>query len=83
VNSLFHETKSSTMDMCILILAIFLDNMKSPSSMRNGRFHPPKCRGKSKFPPCNVFFLLLAHIFLHMWSTLDWLLHMWSTLDWL
>jgi hypothetical protein len=20
--------------------------MKSPSSMRNGRFHPPKCRGK-------------------------------------
>jgi hypothetical protein len=20
--------------------------MKSPSSMRNGRFHPPKCKGK-------------------------------------
>jgi hypothetical protein len=20
--------------------------MKSPSSMKNGRFHPPKCRGK-------------------------------------
>jgi hypothetical protein len=24
----------------------FLKKMKSPSSMRNGRFHPPKCRAK-------------------------------------
>jgi hypothetical protein len=119
----------------------FWKKMKSPSSMRNGRFHPSKCRGKvqkmevlythspkiqgqspnflttpkkkkvnqkiakkgggrelpvvyqttghdrratssrlpllrgcPKCPPCKIFLLLPAHLFLHMWSTLaSWL----------
>jgi hypothetical protein len=25
---------------------VFWKKVKCPSSMRNGRFHPPKCRGK-------------------------------------
>jgi hypothetical protein len=38
-------------DMKVLVYFNFSKNkfgkkMESPSSMRNGRFHPPKCRGK-------------------------------------
>jgi hypothetical protein len=37
-------------DMKVLVYSnfslSFLNKMKFPSSMRNGRFHPSKCRGK-------------------------------------
>jgi hypothetical protein len=51
VNSLFHETKVPIVDMKVQVYSKFSNNkiwkkMKSPSSMRNGKFHPPKCRGK-------------------------------------
>jgi hypothetical protein len=51
VISLFHETKIPTMDMKVQVYSKFKKNkvwkeMKSPRSMRNGSFHPPKCRGK-------------------------------------
>jgi hypothetical protein len=51
VISLFHETKIPTMYMKVQVYSKFSKNkirkqMKSPSSMRIGRFHPPKCRGK-------------------------------------
>jgi hypothetical protein len=49
--SLFHETKIPMVDMKVRVSSKFSKNkiwkkMKSPSSMRNGRFHTPKCRGK-------------------------------------
>jgi hypothetical protein len=38
------------MDMMVHVYSNFNQKnwkkMKSPSSMRNGRFHPPKCKGK-------------------------------------
>jgi hypothetical protein len=48
---IFHETKIPIVDMKVLVYSKFNKNkickkMKSPSSMKNGRFHPPKCRGK-------------------------------------
>jgi hypothetical protein len=50
INSLFHETKIPTMDMKVQEYFNFNQknwkNRKFPSSMRNGRFHPPKYRGK-------------------------------------
>jgi hypothetical protein len=51
VNSLFYKTFISMVDMKILVYSNFSKNkfwekMNSPSSMRNGRFHPSKCRGK-------------------------------------
>jgi hypothetical protein len=51
VNSLFHETKIPTVDMKIHVYFNFSKTIwkkiKSPSSMRDGRFHPSKCRGKA------------------------------------
>jgi hypothetical protein len=49
VNSIFHYTKIILVDMKVLVYSNFSKKwkkMKSLSSMRNGRFHPPKCRGK-------------------------------------
>jgi hypothetical protein len=51
VISLFHETKIPTVDMKVEVYSKFSKNkiwkkMKSPSSMKNGRFDTPKCRGK-------------------------------------
>jgi hypothetical protein len=50
-NFLFHWTKIPIVDMKVQMYSKFGKNkiwkkMKSPSSMKNGRFHPPKCRGK-------------------------------------
>jgi hypothetical protein len=58
--------------------------MKSPSSMRNGRFHPSKCRSKVqktrketlKGLSSNLL-ILVAYLFGLMWSTLvGWLQHL-------
>jgi hypothetical protein len=51
MNSLFHWTKIPMVDVKVLVYFNFSKNTfwkktKSPSSMRNGRFHPSKCRGK-------------------------------------
>jgi hypothetical protein len=51
VISLFHDSEISMVDMKVYVYSRFSKNkiwkkMKSPSSMRNGRFHPPKCRFK-------------------------------------
>jgi hypothetical protein len=50
VKPLYHETKIPTVDMKVMIYYNFSKKVwkksKPPSSMRNGRFHPPKCRGK-------------------------------------
>jgi hypothetical protein len=51
VNSLFHETKIPTVDMKVHVYFKFFLNkiwkkMKPPSSLRIGRFHPSKYRGK-------------------------------------
>jgi hypothetical protein len=58
--------------------------MKSPSSMKNGRFHPPKYRGKVQktreetFKGLSSNFLIpTTHLFGLMWSTLaGWLYHL-------
>jgi hypothetical protein len=51
--------------------------MKSPCSMRNGRFHPSKCRGKVQKTGeetleglSSNLLIHIAHLFGHMWSTL-------------
>jgi hypothetical protein len=58
--------------------------IKSPSSMRNGRFHPSKCRAKVqktgertlKGLSSNLL-IPIAHLFEVMWSTLaGWLQHL-------
>jgi hypothetical protein len=59
VISLFHETKIPMVDMKVQVYSRFSKNeiwkkMKSPSSMRNGRFYPLKCRGK-KWECCTPF----------------------------
>jgi hypothetical protein len=51
VNSLIHETKIPMMDMKVQVYSKlskkkFENKIKSPSSMSDGRFHPPKYRGK-------------------------------------
>jgi hypothetical protein len=51
VISLFYETKIPMVDMKVQVYSKFSKNkiwkkMKSPSSMRNGRFDTPKYRGK-------------------------------------
>jgi hypothetical protein len=50
MNSLFHETKIPTVDMKVQVYSKFSQKnwikKKSASSMKNGRFHPPKYRGK-------------------------------------
>jgi hypothetical protein len=51
VISLFYETKIPTVDMKVQVYSNFSKNkiwrkMKSPSSMRNGKFDTSKCRGK-------------------------------------
>jgi hypothetical protein len=50
VIAFFHGTKIPTVDMKVLVYSNFSQKnskkMKSPSSMRNERFHPSKCRGK-------------------------------------
>jgi hypothetical protein len=38
--------------------------MKSPSSMRNGRFHPPKCRGKVQKTGEETFKGLFSNLFI-------------------
>jgi sterol desaturase/sphingolipid hydroxylase (fatty acid hydroxylase superfamily) len=96
VNSLLYETKISTIDMKVLVYSNFSKNktwkkMKSPSSMRNGRFHPSKCRSKVQKTREEVqktreeilkglFSNLLIHaayLFGLMWSTLaGWLQHL-------
>ena len=50
VISLFHETKIPMVAMKIQV-SFFIKNwkkIKSPSSMRNGRFNTSKCKGKSQ-----------------------------------
>jgi hypothetical protein len=44
VIAFFHETKIPTMDMKVQVYSKFSKKkkIKSPSSMENGRFHPPK-----------------------------------------
>jgi hypothetical protein len=51
VISIFHETKIPTVDMKVQVNSKFRRNkiwkkVKSPISMRNGRFNTSKCRGK-------------------------------------
>jgi hypothetical protein len=51
VNSIFHYTKIPMANMKVQVYSKFSKNkiwkkMKSPSLIRNGRFHLPKCRGK-------------------------------------
>jgi hypothetical protein len=49
VTSLFHEIKIPMMDMKVHVYSNFGKikiKIKSPSSMCNARFHPPKCRSK-------------------------------------
>jgi hypothetical protein len=51
VISIFHETKIRMVDMKVQVYSKFSKNkipkkVKSPNSMRNGRFHTSKCRGK-------------------------------------
>jgi hypothetical protein len=51
VNLIFHETKIPTVDIKVQVYSKFSKNtiwkkIKSPSTMRDGRFHLPKCRGK-------------------------------------
>jgi hypothetical protein len=58
--------------------------MKSPSSMNNGRFHPPKYRGKfQKIGEETIkglfsnLLISIAHLFGLMWSSLaGWLQHL-------
>jgi hypothetical protein len=58
--------------------------MKSLSSMRNGRFHPSKCRGKVQMTIEETLkvlfsnlFILAAYLFGLMWSILvGWLQHL-------
>jgi hypothetical protein len=49
--SISNETKIPTVDMKVQVYSKFREykiwkKVKSPISMINGRFHPPKCRGK-------------------------------------
>jgi hypothetical protein len=51
VISIFHETKIRMVDMKVQVYSKFRKNfikkeVKSPNSMRNGRFDTSKCRGK-------------------------------------
>jgi hypothetical protein len=51
VISIFHETKIPTVDIKVQVYSKFRKNkiwkiVKSPISMRNGRFNTSKCRGK-------------------------------------
>jgi hypothetical protein len=51
MNSPLHHEKIPTMDMKVLVYSNFCQKefwkkMKSPSSMRDGSFHPSKCKGK-------------------------------------
>jgi hypothetical protein len=51
VISIFHETKIRMVDMKVQVYSKFRKNkiskkVKSPNSMRNGRFNTSKCRGK-------------------------------------
>jgi hypothetical protein len=51
VNSLFYETEIPMVDMKVQVYSKFSKNeiwekMKSPNSMKNGRFHTPKCSFK-------------------------------------
>jgi hypothetical protein len=46
VIALFHETKIPTVDIEVRVYSKKNSKkMKSPSSMKNGRFHTSKCRG--------------------------------------
>jgi hypothetical protein len=89
VISLFHQTKIPTVDMKVQVYSNFRKNkiwkkIKSPSSMRNGRFNTSKCRGKlQKIGEETLkglfsrFLIPFAHLFGLMWSTIaDWLQHM-------
>jgi hypothetical protein len=51
ISFFFYETKIPTVDMKVQVYSKFIKNKirkinKSPCSMREGRFHPPKCRSK-------------------------------------
>jgi hypothetical protein len=51
VISIFHETKIQKVDVKVQVYSKFSKNkipkkIKTPNSMRNGRFHISKCRGK-------------------------------------
>jgi hypothetical protein len=74
VIAFFHGTKIPTVDMKVLVYSNFSQKnskkMKSPSSMRNERFHTPKCRGKLQkmvvlytHPPKKPKFLLHARAY--------------------
>jgi hypothetical protein len=60
--------------------------MKSPNSMRNGRFHPSKCRSKVQKMGEETLkglfsnlFILVAHFYGLIWSTLaGWLQYMFA-----
>jgi hypothetical protein len=52
VISIFHETKIQIVDMKVQVYSKFRKNkiskkLKSPNSMRNGRFGTSKCRGEA------------------------------------
>jgi hypothetical protein len=73
--SLFHQTKIPTADMKVQVYSNFSKNkiwkkIKSPTSMRTGRFNTSKCRGKlQKIGEETLkglfsrFFSLAAHLF--------------------
>jgi hypothetical protein len=46
VISSFHESKIPTVDIEVQVYSKIWKKLKSPCSMREGRFHPPKYRGK-------------------------------------
>jgi hypothetical protein len=54
--ALFHEIKIPTVDMKVQVYSkISIKNfkkMKSPSFIKNGRFHTPKCRATFAFATC-------------------------------
>jgi hypothetical protein len=46
VISIFHETKIPIVDMNVQVYYKFRKKIKSPKSMKDGRFNTSKCRGK-------------------------------------
>jgi hypothetical protein len=84
VISSFHESKIPTVDIEVQVYSKIWKKLKSPCSMREGRFHPPKYRGKvQKIGEETLkglfsrFLIPTTHLFGLMYSTLaGWLQHM-------
>jgi hypothetical protein len=62
VIALFHQTKILIVDMKVQVYSKFRKNkiwkkIKSPTSMRNGRFNTSKCNGEETFPQDSLFLL--------------------------